>query len=394
LKNRFFAPMTFERLVDLVYEAAAEPALWAKAMDDLGRIVGAAGGIILTRRADAWVGWRCSSALEPGTDRYLTGPAARSQSTARLMTINHAGFIADQDAFGDPEEYLADAMMTEWGTPAGLHHGAATAIPVSTGDLVVVQVNRRIGEPQFGPEHIRLLDAVRPHLARAGLLAARWRFERLRAAAEALALIGFPALVLDAEGRVVAANSLIESTDSCIVWLSGNRVALIDRDANAMLQRALRLIADPSAASIRSFPAKIGNQTAMVAHLIPTVGVARDLFDGGYGIFVLTALAKPTAPDASLLKDLFDLTAAEIRVAKGVTEGAALAEIAERHGLSVGTIRSQVKSIFTKTGLKSQSQLAGLLAAQPKIQASEDCDQTSSRRETASRSAKRPRHWE
>lgn len=358
----------FESLVDQIYEAAANPDLWPQVMHHLGGAVHGAGGIILTRRSDAWLGWRYSAAMAPGAEAYMTGPAvAQTQSTARLLAVNCAGFITEQEAFADDEEYLADSLMTEWGTPAGLHHAAVTAIHVPTGDLVVVQINRRVGQPQFDSDDISRLDAFRPHLARAGLLGARWRLERLRAASEALALIGLPAAILDARGKVLAANAPIEKMNSHLVWLPRDRIALVDPTANALLRRAIGDIGDPAATSVRSFPAKGAANDPVVFHLIPTTGGARDLFGGGFGVLVLTPVAAPAAPDVALIQGLFDLTAAEARVASGVAEGLSLDQIAERHGVALGTVRTQVKSVFAKTGSSRQSQLAALLAAQPRI---------------------------
>ena len=77
-------------------------------------------------------------------------------------------------------------------------------------DMIVVQLNRNAGKLPFNQQDIARLDTYRPYLACAGMLAARWRLERLRAAAEALAMIRLPAAVLDASGKVLAANSLIE----------------------------------------------------------------------------------------------------------------------------------------------------------------------------------------
>jgi DNA-binding CsgD family transcriptional regulator len=356
----------YESLVDQIYEAATNPDLWPQVMHDLGGAVDGAGGIILTRRSDSWLGWRVSLALEPGADAYLTGAAAKSKATARLLGLNRAGFVADQEIFSD-EEYFSDPMIVHWGAPAGLHHAAATAIHVPTGDFVVVQVNRRIGEPHFDRADIARLDAFRPHLARAGLLAARWRLERLRAAAEALAMIGLPAAILDARGKVIAANGLIEELRSHLVWRPKDRIALIDPGANELLRCAIAEVADPAAASVRSFPAKGTADNPAVVHLVPATGEARDLFEGGFGVLVVTPLAAPSAPDLALIQGLFDLTAAEARVASGVTEGLTLDQIAERHGVALGTVRTQIKSVFAKTGSSRQSQLAALLAAQPKI---------------------------
>jgi DNA-binding CsgD family transcriptional regulator len=48
-------------------------------------------------------------------------------------------------------------------------------------------------------------------------------------------------------------------------------------------------------------------------------------------------------------------------------EGAPRTQIAARDGVAVSTVRSQVKAVFAKTGSSRQSQLAALLAAQPRI---------------------------
>jgi len=355
-----------ERVADGIYEAAADPDLWPQVMHDIARSVDAAGGIILTRRSDAWLGWRYSSAMAPGAEAYMREGIARSGATQRLLSADRAGFIDAREVFTE-EEYLADPLMTEWGTPAGLHHAATTAIHAPSGDLLVVQVNRRIGEPRFSSGDIALLDAVRPHLARAGLLAARWRLQRLRAAAEALALLGLPAVVLDAQGRVLAANSLIEAMKSHVVWLPKDRIALADTAANALLRHAIADISNPAATSVRSFPVKGTEDDTLVAHLIPATGHARDLFDGGFGILAFTPVATPCAPDTALIRGLFDLTAAEARVAGGIAEGLSPEQIAERHGASRETVRHQLKTVFAKTGVARQSQLAALLAAQTRF---------------------------
>ncbi|MBG0811809.1 LuxR family transcriptional regulator [Methylosinus sp. H3A] len=353
----------FENLVDLIYRSATDPDLWPQAMHDLAACVDAAGGVILTRRADAWLGWRYSSAMA-GVDAYLHSPAvATSQATVRLLAAERAGFVDAYDVF-TPEEWLADPVMTHWGTPAGLRHAAALAAPMPTDDFVVVQVNRRIGQPPFEPADIARLDAFRPHLARAGFLAARWRLERLRAATEALALIGLPAAVLDTRGRALAANDLVEKMTRHVKWLPDDRLALADSTANGMLRRALADISAPAAATVRSFPARGRADDTVIVHLVPMTGQARDLFDGGCALMVVTPVAVRRAPDAALIRGLFDLTAAEANVASGIVEGLSPEQIAERHGTSRATVRCQLKGVFAKTGVGRQSQLAALLARQ------------------------------
>lgn len=70
-------------------------------------------------------------------------------------------------------------------------------------------------------------------------------------------------------------------------------------------------------------------------------------------------------PDQSKSRELllarFRLTPAEARVAAGLAQGMKLSAIAEHYGISVQTARSQLKSVFDKTGTHSQVQLVALL---------------------------------
>jgi DNA-binding CsgD family transcriptional regulator len=359
---------SFERLVDRIYEAATEPDEWPGVLHDISRVVDAAGGLLVTRRNDSpWLGWRCSGALVPRAEAYITsGAAARSQTTPRLLAANSNGFVADHELFTE-EEFLADPLMTEWAGPNGLHRGAATAIHVPTGDLIVFQVQRLKGLPALDPADLEQLNALRPHLARAGLMAARWQLERMRATAEALALVGLPAAVLDGAGKVLAANDLIQTLASHVVWGAKDRLALVDKSANAVLQQALRGLEQPAVAIGRSFPAAGTDGRPVVAHLVPTAGQARDLFAGGYGLLVVTPVTGPRAPDMALIQGLFDLSAAEARVAGCIVEGLTIEQIAGRNGVSAETVRTQVKAVFAKTGTSRQAQVAALLAGLPRI---------------------------
>ena len=63
-----------------------------------------------------------------------------------------------------------------------------------------------------------------------------------------------------------------------------------------------------------------------------------------------------------LLQAAYGLTPAEARVAQRVACGENPEEIADRHQVSPGTVRMQLKSIFQKTNTKRQAQLVSLLA--------------------------------
>lgn len=61
------------------------------------------------------------------------------------------------------------------------------------------------------------------------------------------------------------------------------------------------------------------------------------------------------------LKEMHGLTPAEVRIASGLAAGLSLREMAQAHGVSYETIRTQLKSIYTKTEVNSQAALVSLL---------------------------------
>ena len=144
--------------------------------------------------------------------------------------------------------------------------------------------------------------------------------------------------------KAIVANSLAGELTTYLSWLPKDRFALTDPSANALLVKTISLVGNPAAAVGRSIPAKGIDNTSVVVHLIPTTRIVRDLLDGGHVLLVFSRVTTPAAPDLGVIRGLFDLTAAEARVATSLTEGLSPTEIALQNGVSVETVRSQIKS--------------------------------------------------
>jgi DNA-binding CsgD family transcriptional regulator len=356
-----------DAIIEGIYEAAALPERWPDVLRRLGETVQTPGLVLLTQRSDSWVGHTASPLLEQPLLQYLqTDIPARSQTTARLLAADHAGFVDERQLF-TPQEWEAEPFRHEWARPNAFNHCAATAIGVPNGDLLVCHLQRREKEPPFAQRELGILDSFRPHLARAAMLAARWRLQRLVAATEALALIGLPAAVIDRNRKVVTANALIQAATGYIRWLPQNRVALADLQSNEMLNQALSGLFQSATAAACSFPVRVGDGTALVAHVIPTPGQARDLFDGGLAILLLTPIGAERAPDLALIRALYVLTPGEARVARNLTQGQTIEEIAVSSGVTVATVRTQVKAVLDKTGTRRQAEVTALLAGLPRL---------------------------
>ena len=190
-----------------------------------------------------------------------------------------------------------------------------------------------------------------------------WDGRGLRAVAEALGLIGFPAAVLGSRGRPLAANRLFQELMRGVVCDHGERLVFADRATDTLFAAALLELGMASrAGAVRSVPMRArGDRPPMILRVITLCAAGQDVF-GASSILVVTRITPPAAPAAELLQGLFDLTPAEARVAREIGEGRTVDTIAEMFGLSRETVRSQLKAVLGKTGLGRQADLAALLA--------------------------------
>lgn len=79
----------------------------------------------------------------------------------------------------------------------------------------------------------------------------------------------------------------------------------------------------------------------------------------GAGNFVSDGERNRETP-AEVLGRRYGLTPAEARLAEAIVGGDRLSEAAERFGVTLGTVRIQLKAIFAKTGARSQADLVRL----------------------------------
>jgi DNA-binding CsgD family transcriptional regulator len=225
---------------------------------------------------------------------------------------------------------------------------------------MVIALERAYDQGSASSAVLATLNEMHAHLARASFVAARMQLERARAATQALALLGIPALVFADNGKILAANQLIEALSGFILWRTKDRIALTDARADALLRDAIATVDQDDTPSVRSFPVRNAG-SAMIAHVVPIRGSARDILFRCAAMLMLTPVTRPEAPSVDLIRSLFDLTPAEARVARGLAAGQTVKGIAAESGTSTNTVRSHVKVVLTKVGYSRQSDVVALL---------------------------------
>jgi DNA-binding CsgD family transcriptional regulator len=353
-------------VVDQIYEAALVPEKWPTVLDRVSERVGSVGGALLATGDRHPPRWVASETVAPALRAYTSGEAWKDNSRAQqALSSNGTGFSRDIDLW--TAEELERYRVSDERSPHGLGWQIGSIIPMSSGDTVIFTFDRRFDD---GPHNVAMRDAadsMRPHLARAGLLAARLGLERAQTMVATLAAIGLPAAVLTASGRVLAANGLLQDLTSVFLMAAHDGLVITDAAAHALLQQSLEGH-DRRNPVVRSIPVMANDDRGpVVVHLLPVRGVAHDLFTGAEILIVATSVsARSALPSVSLLHGLFDLSPAEARLAALLAAGEPLKGIAAKSGIQFSTARSYLESIFRKTGTHQQSQLVALLkSAQP-----------------------------
>lgn len=355
--------MDTEAVIDEIYEAAVVPGSWIRVLDRIAEIAGAEGTLLFTNGAER-SHWMSSKSIENWVVEWLTGPwLGKAERGLRLIPIREPRFLTDLDAF-TREELETDPFYSGFLRPRGFGWCVGTTIRSPAGDLLVLTSERKWDKGPVEREAIDRLDGLRPHLARAAVLSARFGLERARASVDALQTVGLPAAVLTAGGRIVVANDGFATSTPGVAVGAGDKVGFANVAVQAMFVEALeeadRRSTSRTGRSI-AMPGD-GERPPMVAHLVPLRGSARDIFTGASSLLYLTAISPGKAPDVKLLEVLFDLTPAEARVAGLLVEGRSVGDIAGAQSVTENAVRMHLKAIYAKTGVNRQAQLVSLLA--------------------------------
>ena len=354
--------MPLTGLVEKIYEAGSSPDLWPELLHELAEKAGAEGGAILAYTASG-SRYLTSAAIADDYQEFWTSEWATRNSRLKLVAIDEPRFLTEFDAFTEAE-LDADPMYVEFLRPRGLGWCVGTTIRIPGFQEVAMTFERRLKNGPVEPRQVAVLDALRPHIARAAMFSARLGLATIHSSVMALAALGLPAAALDGQGRMIDTNEQFDAMRSGPLLLSGNRVRFSNAAAQSILDQVLNAPADTGSGRItQSFPvAEASGAAQHIFHLMPVRGVGHDLFTGASWILFATPVGKTIAPKPDLLQGLFDLTPAEAKVASQIAGGLAIRDISVANTVSQDTVRMHLKSIFSKTGTHRQAELVSLLS--------------------------------
>lgn len=248
----------------------------------------------------------------------------------------------------------------------------ATVAPFSIGgdSFGFFAVMRQRHKGPFSEADARDFQRILPHVQRVLELQARMGELAFRAQASEAALdrIGSGVVLADAEARILFANAkaqrLLRGQDG--VLSSGQRLACRLGDETTTLQQMVRTISEGRVTGASgpniAFASRPSGKEALVLVVLPVPRehtAAKVSRGASVAVFILDPDERRLTPAVVLEK--LGLTPAEARLAAELVKGEPLDLIAERFGVAKGTIRTQLLSLFRKTGTGRQAELVAFL---------------------------------
>lgn len=347
--------------VRLLEEAPFAPELWPEALEAVGRTYNAR-IMSLMREGPTGLELFASPSAENARSTYIREQwfdlDVRSQRGLRYS--NEFSFMTD-DVLLSKEEQQSQ-FYRDFATRFDVPHCIAWRFTYDNENYVWTFM--RSG--QSGPALQHEKDRLRPLVSRAttaAILSARAAKTKALGLVDGLMASGTAAIVLGDGGRVIGVTERAEALFSREFTVHAGRVFLADAEA-ARSMRKLEAALSPKCieTEIRGFgfDSQKGRIIALPSRLAP---MAMEFFSRVRALLILKPLRLQVCRDAEALRIAYGLTRAESDVAIMIGNGATLHEIAEVRQVSIETVRSILKSILNKTGLRRQAELAAMVVS-------------------------------
>ncbi|KAA0577793.1 helix-turn-helix transcriptional regulator [Azospirillum sp. B21] len=389
-----------DRLIEDIYDTVTFPERWGGVLERICASAGATHGFLFTaalnqdaRTMALWARHNISDALlgDYATHfrhRDLWANAAAAQGLLDRCVVRRGEELV-------PEADLHRSMIfNDMLKREGMGRLCSVSL-ADGGELTpmqpVLSLFRPADRPPFPEETLRLLQDCAPHLQRAMRLRVRlWarRDGREETAWSARMIDRLPmgVVLLDAAGRTVAVNramqAMIDARDGLRIVqgrLQAEQGAEARRLAH-MLEASLsgggrapgRAGAAHSLPGLQGADLRVSRPSGRAPYLLTVLPLSYEAAGpyggggGGDGERIRTAvyIVDPAAVAPGLearLGALFGLTPVEARLVADLLTDLTPAESGDRRGVAISTVRSQLRSIFTKTGTTRQSELMNLV---------------------------------
>lgn len=359
---------TYERMIGLIHDGAFDLKAWDALLHLLQRQL-RANYVSLVLLPDL---------SGPGLPILFAGPARQDLLTAYtdglhgldpFVNLPRDRMLAVDELISEAE-WLDSVVYRSCMAPLGIRYLAGADLDLGSEAVCRFRVCRSADGGPFGEAERALCALLLPHLKRAlrarAVLDGSDRERRLYAGA--LERLDVATLWVDRRGRVLGSNRVADEI-------------LAAEDGLRLVGRTLRPSLHAEKVLLYDMIARVGSERGRGPGLVEGMTLTRPSGRSRLGVLIrpvppagiaeygpcpeavlhVSDTERSVGASPALLRSLFGLTIAESGLALLLVEGMTLDEAAAHQGVSRHTARSQLRSIFAKTGVTRQTELLRLV---------------------------------
>lgn len=361
------------KLVAMAYDAALDGQRWPTFLEAFAGAVGGCSSLLrsvnISNNASGFVSsfgydsaWQAAYCSHYVKVDYLT--RALNQFGVGEVKTSDQGFMMHQQR---KTELFSDYLK-----PQDKLHAMGVFLVKNCNETLMFSAQRGQHAGEFGDEAIRLMRLVAPHVSRVVHIHQKVQAltaERVQAQG-ALDQLRMGVILVNRLGVPLYLNRAAELMMSQAVGLGmfHNRLAVHSASETAHL---LKLIANASQGGCNTavggdmritLPNKTDFLHCIVAPISPEISDSLNIACGADCVALFLTQPGNLQLSPKRLVTLYKITPAEARLAARLASLRTVEEASDDLGVSVSTARSQLKSVFNKTGVQSQAELLMLLA--------------------------------
>lgn len=360
-----------DRVISAIYDTVLQPSSWQQCFHQMRGLVGADSMLATLQDPARGQAELLASNLDP---RFLQAYADEwwtrdTWAMAGMARTRGQSFLVTE--LVPDKEWLRSDIYNELVKPlADCRYCIGTILEIGD-QRAVMGLHRASTAPDFSRTELDTLQRLSGHIGQSLRMAQQLnRRDDTKALLEAaIDSLSFGLIIVDAGCRPLAMNRLAESCLGPGRGLLGGKAGEPLRTENPrqtlLLQRLVREATSLSSAGALRIERVKGSASPapLLVQVIPLAGrQAGILRVRERASMILLHMPAPGAPlQRAVLQGLFGLTVAETRLAQALARGDGLQEVATSTGVSVNTVRTQLRSLLVKTNTDRQASLMRLL---------------------------------
>lgn len=352
----------FSHMLETIYDAATDATKWGRCFEEICNGFSANYASLIVRQSTPT---REDSLIFSGSaDRRIVDRRNPHLAQSPFSALPVDMVVTNGDMLSDAD-WRASSYYQAWCAPRGVFH--VMAINFSAGDqsLYGVRLTRPESASPFSNDDRALCERLVRHLKRALDLRRSTQQNRCIASlySEAMVQLMVGVIVLDESGRILECNAIgrkvLQAGDG--LKIVGNRVVAVYPTDNRKLQRLVVGALQAEATHCYFDAMAVSRPSGRVGWGVVVRRLAEDACTEGNHRPVAAILVRDpesaSHPPVKLAQQLFDLTPAETALAIQLTNGLSLEEAIVVLNIKRNTARAHLRSIFSKTGVRRQTEL-------------------------------------